>query len=582
LRRQRTAVDFLLIWLLVVVLSGLALFGAWQFWHTDRIYTGITVQGVPVGGMTRSAAAAKLSRSLNPYPAPPVSIVHGERAWALSSSQLAPQADFMAAVNDAYLIGRRGGVPDQIVGQLGALIGFYDVTPPVTYDVAGIHYQISQIAADVRRPGRAALSLGDGLIPAQSGMDVDVTSTAQAILESLERNSRQAIPLHVIETAPPNASPVNTLPGNLPTTFTQPVTLRHEASGLQFALDPATLRSLQGGGGDAPLSEARLRAVVQTWAEELAIPAQDARLWFNANTNQVEVRQPSVAGRALDVESTIALIQAGLSTGNYRLSLPVQSVAPVVDSNRIPEMGIKELVASGTSYFAGSSLARIRNIEVATEKFEGVVIPPNGIFSFNTIVQDVSAANGFEDSLIIWGDRTAVGVGGGVCQVSTTVFRAAMNAGFPIVERYNHGYVVSWYGEPGMDATIYTPTVDFRFRNDTDAYLLIQPLVNSATGVNTFLFYGTKPDRQVTISDPIISDIQQPGEPVYREDPSISPGQRRQVEFAQQGMTVMVERTVTENGQTRTDRIRSVYQPWNAVYLVAPGEAPLPTESAGG
>ena len=94
------------------------------------------------------------------------------------------------------------------------------------------------------------------------------------------------------------------------------------------------------------------------------------------------------------------------------------------------------------------------------------------MFSFNENVEDVTAANGFEDSLIIWGDRTAVGVGGGVCQVSTTVFRAAYEAGLPILERYNHGYVVSWYGEPGLDATIYTPSVDFKFRNDTGAYLL--------------------------------------------------------------------------------------------------------------
>jgi vancomycin resistance protein YoaR len=164
-----------------------------------------------------------------------------------------------------------------------------------------------------------------------------------------------------------------------------------------------------------------------------------------------------------------------------------------------------------------------------------------------------------------------VGVGGGVCQVSTTVFRAALNAGLPIVERYNHGYVVSWYGDPGMDATIYTPSVDLKFRNDTGAYLLVQPAVDSSNGVLTFNFYGTKPNRQVTIGEPVISDVKEPGEPVYRVDESLAPGERRQVEYAQRGMTVTVERTVTENGQTRVDKIVSNYQPWNAVYLVAPG-----------
>lgn len=148
----------------------------------------------------------------------------------------------------------------------------------------------------------------------------------------------------------------------------------------------------------------------------------------------------------------------------------ITTVQPAVDSSRIADMSIRELVASATTYFQGSSAERVHNIDVAAAKFEGIVIPPGGIFSFNDTVGDVSAANGFEDSLVIWGDQTVVGIGGGVCQVSTTVFRAAYNAGFSIVERYNHGYIVDWYGEPGLDATIYTPTVDFRFRNDNDHY----------------------------------------------------------------------------------------------------------------
>lgn len=234
-------------------------------------------------------------------------------------------------------------------------------------------------------------------------------------------------------------------------------------------------------------------------------------------------------------------------------------------------MGIRELVASGTTYFAGSSAARVRNIEVAAAQFEGVVIPPGKLFSFNQLVEDVSSANGFEDSLIIWGDQTAVGVGGGVCQVSTTVFRAAYEAGLPIVERYNHGYVVSWYGEPGLDATIYTPTVDFKFRNDTSAYLLVDPVVDSVNGVITFNLYGTKPDRVVKIAEPAVSDIVEPEPAIYKVDEDLAPGQQEQVEWQKEGKTVEVTRTIIENGESRTDTITSKYQPWQAVYLVGPG-----------
>jgi vancomycin resistance protein YoaR len=242
-------------------------------------------------------------------------------------------------------------------------------------------------------------------------------------------------------------------------------------------------------------------------------------------------------------------------------------------------MGIRELVVGETTYFAGSSGERMRNIAVAAAKFEGVVIPPGGIFSFNQYVEDVSAANGFEDSLIIWGDRTAVGIGGGVCQVSTSIFRSAYAAGLPIVERYNHGYVVSWYGEPGLDATIFTPTVDFRFRNDTGAYLLMEPVMNADAGTLTINLYGTKPNRQVIISEPVKKDIQPPPPALYTVDTSLAPGQIKQVDWQQQGMTVEVTRTIIENGETRSETLVSKYQPWRAVYLVG-SEADIPASAS--
>ena len=273
-----------------------------------------------------------------------------------------------------------------------------------------------------------------------------------------------------------------------------------------------------------------------------------------------------------------------MASGSDTARLALIETAPAVDSNRIAELGIRELVAQGSTYFAGSSASRVRNIEVAAAKFEGVVVPPDGVFSFNEVVRDVSAANGFEDSLVIWGDRTAVGVGGGVCQVSTTIFRTAYEGGFPIVQRYNHGYVVDWYGEPGMDATIFTPSVDFKFRNDTGAYLLLEPVVDSANGVITFNFYGTRPDRSVTISKPEISDIQEPKPPQYVVDETLGEGEQKQVDWEKEGMTAKVTRTIVEDGTTRTDTLVSNYQPWQAVYLVGPGveipATPTPTPAA--
>jgi vancomycin resistance protein YoaR len=278
----------------------------------------------------------------------------------------------------------------------------------------------------------------------------------------------------------------------------------------------------------------------------------------------------------LDVETSLRVFTEAANSQAREVNLPVTPQAPAVDMNRIAEMGLRELVISSQTSFAGSSASRLRNVEVAAQQFEGVVIPPGETFSFNEIVRDVSSANGFEDSLVIWGDRTAVGVGGGVCQVSTTLFRAAYEGGFPIVERYNHGYIVDWYGEPGLDATIFTPTVDFRFRNDTGAYLLIDPEVDSANGILVVNFYGTRPARTVTIGAAQITDRIEPEAPLYTVDESLEPGQIQQVEWQKEGMTVVLTRTIVENDTPRTDTLRSQYQPWRAVYLVGPG-TPIPT-----
>jgi vancomycin resistance protein YoaR len=235
-------------------------------------------------------------------------------------------------------------------------------------------------------------------------------------------------------------------------------------------------------------------------------------------------------------------------------------------------MGFTDVIAEATTYFKGSSEARVRNIRVSAERFHGVVVPPGAVFSFNEFLGPVTAEAGFEDSLIIRGDRTAVGIGGGVCQVSTTAFRAAFFGGYEIVERWAHGYRVSWYetgSGPGLDATIYTPDVDFKFRNDTERYLLIQTYTDQEAGTLAFRFYGTPIGRLVTLEGPSEENVVPHGADVYQDDPTLPKGTTKQVDWAKDGVDVTVHRTVTERDAViHQDTFFSRYNPWNAVYLV--------------
>ncbi len=583
-RLQRNGLDYVALLLLLLALALLGAVAAWEMWHTSRIYPGVTVGGLPVGGLTRAQASERLQRELYAYPLPPVTVTMGDQAWPLSTLQTPVTADLDDAVNRAYLYGRTGDPLENLGAQLRSALFGASITPQMEIDPAPLQSALGEIAARVAKPGVPARTIGAVTVPAQPGLTVDVPATTATLLSALQQaapDSAITIPLAANAVAPPAlAAATEGADALAALAVVQPLLLTAPEANLTLALDPARLQAMATTLEPLTLDEAALRAYLSELATQVETPARDARLRFNPVTGGITVLQESRAGRALDVDGTVQAVQTAVANGEQTAPLLLQSVAPAVDMNRIAEMGIRELVATGSTYFAGSSASRVRNIEVAAEKFDGLVIPPGGVFSFNGVVRDVSSANGFEDSLIIWGDRTAVGVGGGVCQVSTTIFRSAYLGGFPIVERYNHGYVVDWYGEPGMDATIFTPTVDFRFRNDTSSYLLMEHVVDTVNGVVTVNFYGTKPDRTVTVSKPEITEVLAPEPPSYVVDETLAPGAQNQVEWEKEGMTTRVTRTIVENGTTRTDTLVSQYQPWRAVYLVGPGTAIPESEGA--
>ena len=562
---RRNLLDFVAIFAGLLVLLLLVAALSWQFWHSGRIFSGVTIDGIPVGGLTRIEAAARLDAAVPYEEDVPVVLIHEQLRLPLATEALTVERHFTDSINQAYLLGREGPFSTRVAQQLKLMLSGYDLAPEAVFDRSMLRQALSDAAIQMRRTPEPG-------IPG-TALDIDATlASAESQIERFDGEGFVDVPAQMVMLSyvPPVATVAKALTEGLGQS-TMPLLLSNERFGLETALDPGQVDSIIYSTEPLRLDRDVLYGFVKQLADQFNIEPRDARLRFNPTTGGLTVLRSSQSGRTLDVDETMANIEAALTNGQETALLVVNEKLPAVDSSRLAEMGIRELVASGTSYFAGSSAARVRNIEVAAEKFDGVVIPPGEAFSFNEYVEDVTGANGFEDSLIIWGDRTAVGVGGGVCQVSTTIFRAAYAGGLPIVERYNHGYVVDWYGEPGMDATIYTPTVDFRFRNDTGAYLLVEPVVESVAGVMTFNLYGTRPDREVTIGERVVTELQEPEDPSYQIDESLVLGEIEQVEWPKEGMTVQVERTIVEDGTTRTDKITSYYQPWRAVYLVGPG-----------
>lgn len=257
------------------------------------------------------------------------------------------------------------------------------------------------------------------------------------------------------------------------------------------------------------------------------------------------------------------------------LEIPVIVIKPKVTAGEINNLGIKELVAVGTSLFRNSIPNRIHNLTLASNKLNGIVVAPGETFSMNAALGEVSRATGYKEAYVISAGRTVLGDGGGVCQTSTTMFRTALNAGLPIVERKSHAYRVHYYEDdmgPGYDSTVFSPLVDLKFVNDTSAHILIQTKVDQRNFSLRYEFYGTKDDRVVNISKARFLSQSPALGTIYQEDPTLPEGILRQVDWSAPGAKVSFDYKVTRGDETLQDKtFVSTYQPWAAVYLRGTG-----------
>ncbi len=323
-------------------------------------------------------------------------------------------------------------------------------------------------------------------------------------------------------------------------------------------------------------SQNALDTVLLPLKKDLTVAPVDALFTFE--NGKVTAFRPSSNGQEPDIQSVQTKISSLIPTLFYernpqlvKLTIPIKDVKPSVSTDEVNSFGIRELIGTGTSLFQGSSDTRIFNVTLASSKVNGVLIPPNETFSFNKVLGDISSFTGFKQAYVIENGKTVLGDGGGVCQVSTTLFRAVLDAGLPIVERHAHAYRVHYYEEdspPGIDATIYIPGVDFKFKNDTGHSILVQSVVDPQTLRLTFYLYGTKDNREISMSQPVITSQTPAPEPSYQDDPTLPKGTVKQVDFAAAGATIYFTRTVKKNGKTIiTDRFDSNFKPWQAVFL---------------
>ena len=299
---------------------------------------------------------------------------------------------------------------------------------------------------------------------------------------------------------------------------------------------------------------------------------------FKVSNNRVVAFRESSNGKTINFEELEGKLRQSIpdliknkKSNIARVDIPIRITEPNVTTKEANDLGIVEIIGEGKSTFFGSIPNRAHNIFLAASRISGILVAPNEEFSFNKALGDISKFTGYKEAYIIQNGKTVLGDGGGVCQVSTTLFRAILNSGLPITERHAHAYRVGYYEQdspPGFDATVFSPSVDLKFKNDTGTHILIQSYVDPSNMSLTFTLFGKKDGRQVSISKPIITNVSAAPAPLYQDDPNLQKGIVKQVDFAAPGGRSQFSRTVTKEGKVIiSDTFVSSYRAWQAIFI---------------
>jgi vancomycin resistance protein YoaR len=578
--------------LLFFVVIGLVT-GTYQALFSDRIFPGITMAGVDLSSMTVSQASTVLQEHLS-YPTTGKLVFHdGSRLWVATPAELGMVLKLDASVQEAFDIGRTGGLLTSLASQLNAWQGGLDLLPVVVYDERVARDYLLNIATQIDLPMKETVLRLDGTTvvysAGQTGRLLNIDATLANIKLNLSTFQDGEVPL-VIEESTPSVLEASTQADALRQILSAPLTLNianpQAGDPGPWTIAPADLagmlsiESVQTGSGGQYQVSANTQVLDKYLAQIAPLvnhASKDARFYFDDNTRQLVLVSPGLGGRSMNVAASRDTILENLLKGQHAIPLVIEQTQPAVTSDATAaSLGITGLVKSYTSYFRGSSPARMQNIEAAAKQFYGLLVPPNSVFSMAQALGDVSLQNGYAEALIIFNGRTITGVGGGVCQVSTTLFRTALYGGYPIIERHEHAYRVMYYEQTatgtdpnlaGEDATVYVPLVDLKFKNDRPYWLLMETYFHPGTSSLEWKFYSGDDGRTTEVVNQGLQNIFPAPDPKLEEDPTLAPGVCKKVDYQADGADVTVQQVVSRGGNPFFSyTVFTHYEPWQAVY----------------
>ena len=587
--------------LLFLLIAPIAVY---QWVYSQRIFPGVRVQSIDVSTLRLEEAEQLIASHCLKYSAQTNLAIKLEgKTWSFTPHQLGARYDIEETLANAYRVGRVGNPFQRLSEQATALTKGIMVSLAFDIDKEGQEKLLADLATKASQPminaGLKIENLKVMTTPATPGRELDQKETARLLTERFASLSQEPLEL-ALEPIQPTIleSDLTTARARAELMLSGPLTLKYtehnwiwqdgpvpQMKERSWQLDQAAIADMmdfkeiasQDGRSQitAMIDKERGAAYSTKLARLVDQETRDARFhWEDGRLTPIITSQE---GRKLDIDTLVERLEGAAASAITRtIELPVIVSKPRVAMEDIQKMGIRERIEErGTVYsYSGDTFPeRAANVKLAAQRLHGVVIPPGEVFSFNETIGEVSEEAGYKIGFAIIEGKTVPDVGGGVCQVSTTVFQTVFWAGYPIVERLPHAYRMRRYEPPpGLDATVYPPIVDLKFKNNTATFLLIQARTDD-TKLYVSL-YGTKPLWKVGIEEPVLTNIK-PADPtvITEYSPALTKGRQIWVERAEDGVDITVTRVITQEGkESSRDRFFSSYAPQRNVLVIGTGE----------
>jgi vancomycin resistance protein YoaR len=621
-----------------IVAIIVVVFGVFSVALAGQIYPRVSVNGIVLGGLKPEDAKKRLDENKDKHILDPVILTDGAgHSFTIKPDEVSAAYDIDQSVAAAMAIGRGKNWFNNLVQKLTTPLFGLDIPATVRVNDEQLAGKVNTIVSTVAIPEKNAdLLIKNGVVtvaPSAVGQNVDKDQLRQQILDALGRNDTDPIEIVIKKKEPAIIEPMaETVKASAEKMLADSIRLTYKDQ--TFTATPAIIGGWLQTKVETKLFQSKLTLsinedtvvkYIESIAGKIDVEPQNARLAVVNGT--ITIIEASHDGSKVkrdtaktDILRLLSLRQDGALTsspspsdsisptaaispsaspeiGNNEVTLEVETKKPDVTNDNINSIGIKERIAVSTTDFKGSPANRTENIKLGTKLFNGIILKPGDTFSAVKSLGRIDAESGFKPELVIKEDQLATEIGGGLCQVSTTLFRAAMNAGLDIAERRNHRFRVGYYEarpavvDPedyvtlnaktlvGMDATIYDPLPDFKFTNDTGNYMLIQGRIEGTR--LTFELFGTKDGRKTAIDGPYItSTTPAPSEILYIDEPNLPAGVTKVKESAHAGAKTSFTYTVTKDGkQIHKNTFTSSYVPWQAKSYRGTGPAASPSPS---